>query len=66
MRLKQTDVWYVDSEEEAVAMIDDYKDKQITEGYTVTKSGYKAKIKKSKGEIVDMHYEVEIARAFDI
>ena len=63
--LKTTDVWLTESEEEAMVMIEEAKDKQNAEGYTVTKSGYTAKPKKSKGEILYIEYKVTIERTFD-
>ena len=39
-KIKETISWRVDSEEEAIALIEDYKAKQFTDGYTVNKSGY--------------------------
>lgn len=63
--LKTTDVWLVDTEETAMQMIEDVKDKQIEGGYTVTKSGYTAKLKKSKGEVVDVEYKVTIEKTFE-
>lgn len=64
--LKETKFWRVDSEDEAVDMITEYKDNAIKDGYTVTKSGYKIKTKKSKGEIVDLWAEVEITFAYEV
>lgn len=43
----------VEDEEEAMALIEEYKNNQLSEGYTLTKSGYTLKTKKSKGEIID-------------
>ena len=48
--IKETKTWRVDNEETAVEMINEYKDKAITNGYTITKSGYAIKTKKSKEE----------------
>ena len=62
--LKTTDVWRVDTEEEAMEMIEDAKDSQVTGGYTLTKSGYVVKTKKSKGEIVDMWMVVSTEKTF--
>ena len=59
-KIKETISWRVDSEEEAIALIEDYKAKQFTGGYTVNKSGYVLKTKKSKGEIIDQYYIVSI------
>lgn len=63
--MKTTDAWRVDTEEEAMAMIEEAKDKQTDGGYTVTKSGYVVKTKKKNGEIIDMWMIVTIERSFD-
>ena len=64
MLMKTTDVYRVSDEEEAVAMINDFKDKQMDGSYTLTKSGYVLKTKKSKGEIVDSWAIVTIEKSF--
>lgn len=51
--LKTTEVYKVNDETEAVELIDQYKNNQHVEGYTLTKSGYILKNRKVKGEIVD-------------
>ena len=63
--LKTTDVWLTESEEEAMEMIEDAKDQQASGGYTLTKSGYTAKPKKSKGEILYIEYKVTIEKPFE-
>lgn len=63
--LKTTDVWLVETEEEAMEMIEDTKEKQAQGGYTVTKSGYTAKPKKSKGEVLYIEYKVTIEKTFE-
>ena len=63
-RMKTTDVWQVDTEEEAMEMIEEAKDKQTEGGYTLTKSGYVVKTKKSKGEITDMWMVVTTEKSF--
>lgn len=63
---KQTDTFRVDTEEEAVEMIQDAKDNQSKGGYTVTKSGYVLKTKKSKGEIVDSWTIVTIEKTYEV
>lgn len=65
MLLKTTDVYRVNNEEEAVDMINDYKDRQLTEGYTLSKSGYVLKNKKSKGEIIDSWAVVTVEKTFN-
>lgn len=63
--LKTTEVYRVDTEDEAMNMIQEAKDGQLTQDYTVTKSGYVLKTKKSKGEIVDSWTVVTIERTFN-
>lgn len=65
MLMKNTEVHRVNNEEEAVQMIERYKNSQITEGYTLTKSGYVLKNKKSKGEIVDSWAVVTLEKTFN-
>lgn len=64
--IKEIKTWRVDNEETAVEMINEYKDKAITNGYTITKSGYAIKTKKSKGEIVDMYALVNITFSYEV
>ena len=64
--IKETKTWRVDNEGTAVEMINEYKDKAITNGYTITKSGYTIKTKKSKGEIVDMYALVNITFSYEV
>lgn len=64
--IKETKVWRVNSEETAIEMIQEYKDKAAEGGYTVTKSGYVVKTKKSKGEIVDMWMIVTIEFSYEV
>ena len=63
--LKTTDVWLMESEEEAMAMVEEAKDGQAAGGYTLTKGGYTAKPKKSKGEILYIEYKVTLEKTFD-
>lgn len=65
MLTKETKTWRVDDENDAVQMIADYKARQNTESYTVTKSGYTMKTKKSKGEIIDSWFIVSITFEYD-
>lgn len=62
--LKTVDTFKVNDEEEAVRLIEEYKDNQISEGYSLTKSGYVLKNKKSKGEIIDSWAIVTVERTF--
>ena len=63
---KQTDTYRVDTEEEAVNMIQDAKDSQIKGGYTLTKSSYIMKTKKSKGEIIDSWFIVALEKSYEV
>ena len=62
---KKTEVYRVADEEEAIALIEEFKNNQHVDGYTVTKSGYVLKTKKSKGEIVDSWMITTIECTFD-
>lgn len=64
--LKTVDTFRVADEEEAVQLIDEYKNNQLTDGYILTKSGYALKTKKSKGEVIDSWAIVTIERTYDI
>jgi len=64
--IKTVDTFKVANEEEAVRLIEEYKDNQMKDGYTLTKSGYVLKTKKSKGEVVDSWAICTIERSFDI
>ena len=63
--MKTTDVFRVDTEEEAMNLIQEFKDNQISENYTLSKSGYVLKTRKSKGEIIDSWFIVTVERSFD-
>ena len=66
MLMKRTEEHRVESEEEAVALIQKFKDNQAEGGYEVTKSGYAMKTKKSKGEVIDMWFVVSITMNFNL
>ena len=46
-------------------MINEFKDNQLREGYTLTKSGYVLKTKKAKGEIIDSYALVTVEKTFE-
>lgn len=62
--LKQTDVYRVDTEEEAMDMIQEFKDNQGD--YTLTKSGYVLKTKKAKGEIIDQWFITTLEKSYEV
>lgn len=63
--MKTIDTYRVDTEEEAMHMINDAKDQQISGNYILTKSSYVLKTKKSKGEIIDSYYIVSTEKTFN-
>ena len=63
--LKTTEVFRVDTEEEAMDMIQEAKDGQLQHDYTVTKSGYVLKTKKSKGEVIDSWMITTIEKTYN-
>ena len=65
MLMKTTDVYRVDDETEAIEMIENFRDQALTEGYTLNKSGYVIKTKKSKGEVSDAWAIVTIEKTFN-
>lgn len=64
--IKKTEQYRVDTEEQAIALIQDFKDNQASGGYEITKSGYTMKTKKSKGEIIDLFFLCDITMNFNI
>lgn len=60
MKIKDSETYRVDSEEEAMQLIEDMKS-----NFTVTKASYIMKTKKSKGIVTEMWYECKIERSYD-
>lgn len=60
--MKQTDEIRVDTEEQAKALIESFKEKSRTEGYEITNYSSTLKEKKSKGEVIDSFYIVKIVK----
>ena len=61
MKIKDSETYRVDSEEEAMQLIEDMKT-----NFTVTKASYTMKTKKSKGEIIDVWFQVSIERSYEV
>lgn len=55
----------IPTEEQAIGLIEELKQKQGEEGYTITKSGYVLKTKKAKGEIIDSWYVITCQKDYD-
>ena len=58
-KIKDLMTWRVDDENDAVGMIEDYKARQLSEGYTL-------KTKKKNGEIIDSWYIVTIEFNYEV
>ena len=65
---KKTEVYRVDTEEEATNIIEEYKARAVNEGYTVskTKVDYKSKKDRKTGEITDEWWMVEVTVAYEL
>lgn len=66
--IKTTYVYNIDNEEESAKTIQDYKDKQLTEGYTVLKSkvDYKTKKDRKTGEITEEKWVTEVTLSYEV
>lgn len=58
--MKRTDEVRVETEEEAKALVEKFKESGKVEGYDVIKYSIVLKEKKSKGEVIDSYYLVTI------
>jgi len=60
--IKQTYTYHIDNEKEATDTVEEFKQKQYDEGYTVTKTkiDYKNKKDRKTGEIIDENWVTEI------
>lgn len=63
--LKQTDVYRVSDEVEAIELIERFRNNQAAEGYTLTKGSYVLKVKKNKGEVVDSWAVATVERSYN-
>lgn len=62
--LKQTIEFRADSEPEAKALIEKFKEKAESEDFILSAAGYTYKTKKAKGEIIDEAYVVKLVQQF--
>ena len=63
MRLiKRTEEYVVDTEEEAIKAIQNFREDAEQHGHTVGASGYTYKTKKAKGAIVAEQYLIKVTR----
>ena len=64
-RLKITEEFKAYTEEEAIRAIEDWRSNQTKEGYVLSASGYKHKVKKAKGEIIAEAWIVTATKIFN-
>jgi hypothetical protein len=64
--IKETKTWRVENEEDAIELINEWKENAIEKQYTVKKSGYVIKQKKSKGQVVDEYFLVSVEVSYEI
>ncbi len=66
-RTKETITHEADTEVEANSIIEDFKSRAISEGFTVTKTkvDYKTKKDRKTGEITEEWYNVEVTFTYD-
>lgn len=64
----ETLTFKVDSEQEALNIIEECKEKQHTEGYTLTKYNtvYKSKKDRKTGEIVDEYWLASTTKEYEV
>lgn len=63
--MKQTDEIRVDTEEQAKALIESFKEKARQEGYEVVSYTSTLKEKKAKGEVIDSYYVVKVVKRWE-
>ena len=63
--LQETKRYRVDDETSAIKLIEKFKADAAQEGYEVKKSSYTMKTKKSKGEILDVWYVVDVTLSYE-
>lgn len=68
MMTKRTEVYRVDTEDEATNLVEDYKNRAMREGFTVikTKVDYKSKKDRKTGELTDEWWMVEVTIAYEL
>ena len=64
--IKETKTWRVENEEDAIELINEWKENAIEKQYTVKKSGYVIKQKKSKGQVVDEYFLVNVEVSYEV
>lgn len=65
---KEQLTYQIDNEEEAMSTIEDFKSRQLPEGYTLTKykTDYKVKKDRKTGEITDEKWIVVVEKTYEV
>lgn len=63
--ISTTHQFVLDDEAQAHTLMDEYRRKAASEGYTVKKCNCERKEKKSKGEVIAVRYLVTVTQVFD-
>ena len=64
LKLKVTEEYRVDTENEAKEAMENFRQRDAQEGYILNSCGYTHKEKKSKGEIVDEGYLLKVVKIY--
>ena len=64
LKLKVTEEYRVDTENEAKEAMENFRQRAAQEGYILNSCGYTHKEKKSKGEIVDEGYLLKVVKVY--
>lgn len=64
--IKETKTWRVENEEDAIELINEWKENAIEKQYTVKKSGYVIKQKKSKGQVIEEYFLVNVEVSYEV
>ena len=68
MLWKEQLTYQIDNEEEAMSTIEDFKGRQLSEGYTLTKykTDYKVKKDRKTGEVTDEKWIVVVEKTSEV
>lgn len=68
MLYREALTYHIDNEEEAMSTIEDFKSRQLSEGYTLTKykTDYKVKKDRKTGEIADEKWIVLVEKTYEV
>ena len=66
--IKTTNIYHIDNEQEATETVENFKSRQLSEGFMVlkTKIDYKPKKDRKTGEIIDEKWITEITIGYEI